>query len=295
MVWNQHSHRQLLLSPIPNHTERMWKLHQDVPGCSRDKHKGNSLTDIVVQLWTLKPHLHLAQKATTFPSPRLSNWSSNTKHLCKEFLQSAVWAMWSPFSSISQTALTTNISCHTFLLTWNASKWLQNHLSLLFFSWFNNKTQLQFGKVCQHHCTNHFGDVTVKGFSSPCANPNSSLEHHCTALPTQTNQNNARKDDKTQGGGFCFATTRLLSCSQKYIRMVFPNLGSQPETGSLPTLFLQCDRILLVPGKWKYPTSTQVTTCPLSSFCTGQCYRNSVLHKWKYNGYLALPSHPDLC
>lgn len=84
------------------------------PGCARDKHEGNSLADIVAQLWTLKPHLHLAQKATTFPSPRLNNWSSNTKHLCKEFLQSAVGAMWSPFSSISQTTLTTNISCHTF-------------------------------------------------------------------------------------------------------------------------------------------------------------------------------------
>lgn len=60
MVWDQHSHAQLLLSPIPNHTERMWKLHQHVPGCSRDKHEGNSLADIAVQLWTLKPHLHLA-------------------------------------------------------------------------------------------------------------------------------------------------------------------------------------------------------------------------------------------
>lgn len=131
MVWKQDSHGQLLLSPIPNHTERMWKLPQDVPGCSRDKHEGNPLADIVTQLWTLEPHLHLAQKATTFPSPRFNIWLSNSKHLCKEFLQSALWAMWSPFSSISQTTLTTNISCHTFLLTWNASKTIS--LFLVFF------------------------------------------------------------------------------------------------------------------------------------------------------------------
>lgn len=47
------------------------------------------------------------------------------------------------------------------------------------------------------------------------------------------------------------------------------------------TLFLLCfsqssqrDRILLVSGKWEYPPSTQLTTCPLSSFCTGKCFRD---------------------
>lgn len=37
----------------------------------------------------------------------------------------------------------------------------------------------------------------------------------------------------------------------------------------------QRDRILLVSGKGEEdPPSTQLTTCPLSSFCTGKCYRN---------------------
>lgn len=62
--------RTIAPEPIPNHTERMGKLHHDVPGCSRDKHEGNSLADVVTQLWTLKPHFAPSTKGHNFPKSK---------------------------------------------------------------------------------------------------------------------------------------------------------------------------------------------------------------------------------
>lgn len=162
------------------------------------------------------------------------------------------------------------------------------------FFWFNNKNQLQFGKACEHHCTKHLGDVTVKGFSSPSANPSSALEHHCTALPTQRNQKNARKDDKHREMGVrasplppqgYWGLPRSASgwCSRIWA-------ASLKHALSLLCFFQNS------PGTRKMGISTQHTVnyLPTQQLMYWPVVQESVLQKWKYNGYLALPPHPDL-